>query len=138
MDADGFRVLAQRLATAWEALDTETAVGCFTEDAVYMEPPDNQLFVGHEQLRPYFGALEEGTRMTFHHLWFDPEGQVGVGEYTFGMASWPTAVHGVAVLEIRDGRIAQWREFQRRGPREREAFLAQDGKEWHWSIHNYP
>ena len=35
--------LLERLATAWSKQDTELALSCFTEDAVYMEPPDIQL-----------------------------------------------------------------------------------------------
>jgi hypothetical protein len=110
----------------------------FAADAVYMEPPDVQLFIGHEQLRPCFAALEPGTFMRFHNVWFDAERQVGAGEYSFGTEGKPMADHGVAVMELRAGRIAFWREYQRKGPRPFDRFLAQTGKSWRWSIKNYP
>jgi ketosteroid isomerase-like protein len=134
---DQFLELMRRLAEAWESRDTEAALGCFTEDAVYMEPPDVQLFIGREQLRPYFGALAEGTLMRWHNLWFDEERQVGAGEYTFGLHGVSTADHGVAVVHLRDGRISFWREYQRKGPSSLDDFLDQEGKDWDWHIGNY-
>ena len=44
----------------------------------------------------------------------------------------------MAVVELRDGRIAFWREYQRKGPLPHEAFLAPEGKDWQWTIRNYP
>lgn len=49
-----FQELMQQLATGWSSQNTELALACFTEDAVYMEPPDSQLFLGHAHLRPIF------------------------------------------------------------------------------------
>jgi ketosteroid isomerase-like protein len=138
LDQAAFRQLVQRLAAAWEQQDTETAVGCFTSDADYLEPPDVQLFRGSDELRAYFGALTPGTTMTLRHVWFDEPRQVGAAEYSFGGAGQPTAVHGVAVLEIRDGLISRWREYQQRGPAGFDEFLSSEGKEWQWSIRNYP
>ena len=138
MNADGFYALARRLATAWSEQNTEAAVDCFTPDAIYMEPPDIQIYQGHEQLRPYFAALGAGTYMRFDYLWFDEERQVGAGEYAFGVTGKPNADHGVVVMEIRNERIAVWREYQRRGPADLDDFLAIEGKEWEWHIGNYP
>lgn len=138
IDAVGFLALAQRLADAWMELDADRAVACFTEDAVYMEPPDVQLFVGHDQLRAYFAALTEGTTMELHHVWFDMESQTGALEFSFGSTEQPTAVHGVAVAVIRDGAIAEWREYQRRGAAPFREFVATEGKDWEWTIANYP
>ena len=47
-------------------------------------------------------------KMTWHHLLFNEREQVGAGEFTF---EYGTASHGVAVVRIRDGRIANWREY---------------------------
>jgi ketosteroid isomerase-like protein len=46
-----FIALMERLADAWGEQDTETAIDCFTPDAVYMQPPDVQFYTGHEQFR---------------------------------------------------------------------------------------
>jgi ketosteroid isomerase-like protein len=133
-----FRELMERLARAWSTQDTELGLSCFTEDAVYMEPPDVQLYLGHEQLRPYFAALTPGTFMRFHTLAFDEGAQRGAGEYSFGSAGSDTADHGVAVVELRDGRIGTWREYQRKGPASFETFTGVEGKTWAWHIGNYP
>jgi hypothetical protein len=48
-------------------------------------------------------------KMAWHHLVFDEASQVGAGEYTFEMNN---RYHGVVMVHIRDGRIANWREYQ--------------------------
>jgi ketosteroid isomerase-like protein len=128
----------QRLANAWSTQNTDLGLACFAEDAVYMEPPDIQIYRGHAQLRPYFAALKPGTIMEWHTLMFDEATQTGAGEYTFGMAGKPLADHGVAVVVIENGVIAFWREYQRKGPQLFAQFLAVEGKDWQWHIGNYP
>lgn len=138
MDTQAYMELMERLAHAWSTQDTEVGLACFTEDALYTEPPDIQIYRGHTELRPYFAALQPGTFMRFHNLWFDENKQVGAGEYSFGMTDKPAADHGVVIIEIRDGKIAFWREYQRKGPTEFEDFIAPDDKDWKWHIGNYP
>jgi hypothetical protein len=138
MTEGGFRELMERLARAWSTQDTEAGLGCFTEDAVYMEPPDVQLYVGHGELRPYFAALTPGTFMRFHSLAFDEGEQTGLGEYTFGGDGEEIADHGVAVVRLEGDRIGFWREYQRKGPAALPDFLAREGKTWQWHIGNYP
>jgi hypothetical protein len=133
-----FRELLERLARAWSTQDTEIGLACFTEDAVYTEPPDIQLYVGHDQLRPYFAALTPGTTMRFHTIAFDESAQRGAGEFTFGDENSLTANHGVAIVEVDGDRIRAWREYQRKGPASFDEFVAVDGKTWQWHIGNYP
>lgn len=123
MTTPEFRNLLQELARAWNEQNTEAGLACFTEDADYREPPDLQSVQGHAELRPYFDALEPGTYMRFHHIWFDEASQTGVGEYTFGHTGQPGALHGVCVVTLRAGRIAVWREYQRRGPADFGVFI---------------
>ena len=75
-----FRELMNRLADGWSRQNTEQALSCFTENAVYMEPPNIQFYEGHIQLRPYFAALKPGTFIRFRNLWFDESRQIGAGE----------------------------------------------------------
>ena len=134
-----FRALVAAVARGWETGDVELALGAFAPDAVYMEPPDEQLFVGHGELRPYFAAVPPGTIMRVDGAWFDEARQSGAIEYTFASGpDDPSADHGVAILELRDGRIAAWREYQTKGPADRDRFLATDGKAWRWHGGNYP
>lgn len=126
------------LAHSWSTQDTEAAVACFTSDATYMQPPDEQLYQGHSQLRPFFGALKPGTTMVFHHLWFDEATQTGTGEFTFGNTHSQTGVTGVAVIQLHDGKVQSWREYFIAGPLDFEAFVSPEGKTWKWHIGNYP
>lgn len=138
LNSQAFYALMEQLARAWSQQDTDSALACFSQDAVYMEPPDIQIYQGQEQLRPYFAALSPGTFMRFHNLWFDEAKQVGAGEYSFGSAGKATADHGIVVVELRDGKIAFWREYQRKGPSVFRDFIGTEGKTWQWHIGNYP
>lgn len=133
-----FSGLLEDVARAWEGESPESAAEIFTPDALYMQPPDVQLFRGTEQLEKYFGAVEPGTYLRWHHVWFDPASQVGGGEFTFGRVGRETATHGVAVVRVRDSRIARWHEYLQTGPASRDDFLDPEGKTWKWHIGNYP
>jgi hypothetical protein len=133
-----FRTLLEELARAWETQNPAAAVDLFTPDATYLQPPDVQFFVGHSQLRSYFGAVAAGTRMEWHSVWFDSVSQLGAGEFSFGVAERANATHGVAIVQLRDGRIASWHEYLQTGPASRADFLGPEGKDWKWHIGNYP
>lgn len=133
-----FESLLRELADAWANLDNASAVACFTDDAVYMEPPDVQLFVGRQELMAYFSPLTEGTYLDFHGIWFDERTQTGTAEFSFGVRGAGRADHGVVVVALRDGRISTWREYPRQGPASFDAFIATSGKTWSWHTRNYP
>ena len=133
-----FTALMTTLADAWASQATDTAVACFTPDAVYMQPPNIQFYTGHDQLRAYFGALEPDTYLTYQHLWFNEAEQTGCVEFSFGVHGRPKADHGIAVLQLDGGLIAHWREYVQPGPADFTAFTATHGKDWEWHIGNYP
>ncbi len=106
-----FEQVMAELAAAWNAGDATRAADCFTVDAVYVEPPDKQLFKGRAELFEFFGGEEgrEGSMtMVWHHLAYNPDTAIGFGEFTFAYGS---AAHGVAVVRIENGKIANWREY---------------------------
>ncbi len=108
----GFRALMNAVAAGWNAGDARKSADCFTEDALYLEPPDKQVYAGRSALYEFFGGAtkpEPPMRMTWHHLAFDEASQVGFGEYTFQMNR---RYHGIVVVKIRGGKIANWREYQ--------------------------
>ncbi len=137
LTAAEFRQLLESVARGWSTRDTELALSSFHPDAVYMEPPDLQYYRGHDQLGPYFDALEDRHSMVFHQIWFDEASQSGAAEYTFSGGGEVSDV-GVAVVQLRDGKIWFWREYQRKGPTDFQEFLRVEGKEWEWHIGNYP
>lgn len=130
--------LMNKVAEGWKTKNTDLALSAFTEDAVYMEPPDRMYFRGHAELRRFFDAVNPGSSMIWHRLWFDEKSGIGAGEYTFHNGARKTAAHGVTVVHIRDGRIAVWREYQRRGAIDYKEFLKVDGKKWQWTVDSLP
>lgn len=112
MKKEEFRRLLQTIADGWNAGDPRLATACFTEDAVYVEPPDRQRYVGRRQLADFFGRGVEFS-MTWHRIVFDEEGRVGFGEYTLCVIGEFT-LHGITAVEIEDGVISGWREYQYR------------------------
>lgn len=123
-------------AEGWSTQNTDMALSCFSEDAVYMEPPSSQYYKGHEQLRPFFKALNKSHEMTFHNLWFDEETQTGAGEFTFSYGSDTSSV-GVVIIELTDGKISFWREYFTDGPTNFKEFLKVEGKDWEWTVEDY-
>lgn len=101
-----------RIAESWNTGNARQAADCFSEDAVYLEPPEKQLYRGRAELYEFFGG-DRGTdipmHMTWHHLAFNEKEQVGFGEYTFQMRG---RYHGIVVVRIEAGMIKYWREYQ--------------------------
>jgi len=121
-----FRVLLQTVARGWNSNDARLAANCFTDDAVYSAPPDPRVRRGKKQLFDFFGG-EKGRnrpmRMEWHHLMFDEEDQIGAGEYTF---TYQIRTHGVAIVRLADGKIANWREYEQASPLEWNQFIGEN------------
>jgi ketosteroid isomerase-like protein len=121
-----FRELMQTLAQGWNDGDAHKAASCFTSDAVYSEPPDKQLYRGREQLYRFFGGdtgRKQAMKMTWHHLVFDEERQIGAGEFTFEYGG---RVHGMVIVRVRDGKISNWREYWYESPLDWQQFTRQN------------
>ena len=108
-----FRAIMQAIADGWNEGDSRKSVGYFTENAIYMEPPDAQSYEGHEALFEAFGGKDQPRspgRMTWHHLLFDETEQIGAGEYTY---QGQRRYHGIVIVRLKSGKIDRWREYQR-------------------------
>jgi ketosteroid isomerase-like protein len=119
-----FRELMETVSAGWNAGDARKAADGFTEDALYLEPPDKQFYAGRPALYEFFGGAtkpEPPMKMAWHHLAFDEAAQVGFGEYTFQMNR---RYHGVVVVKIRGGKISNWREYQYESKLDWKAFVA--------------
>jgi hypothetical protein len=114
LSTNAFNHLMQTIADGWNEGSARKAADCFREDAIYIEPPEKQLYHGRAELYEFFGG-DQGTdipmNMTWHHLAFNEEEQIGFGEYTFQMHG---RYHGIVVVKIESGRIQHWREYQYR------------------------
>ncbi len=132
-----FEIVMNNVAEGWSTQNTKLALSSFTEDAIYMEPPNIQYYRGHEQLKPYFDELTDVHKMVFHRLWFDSDSQTGAGEFTFIYGK-DTADTGIAVVELQNGRIKFWREYHKKGPVDFKKYISVENKTWDWHIGNYP
>ena len=111
-----FKTLMTTVSDGWNEGNARKAADCFTDDAVYSEPPRKQFYRGRAELYEFFGGARKPDppmKMSWHHLAFDEATQVGAGEYTFEMNK---RYHGVVVVRIRGGRISNWREYQYESP----------------------
>ena len=121
-----FEQLMQTISDGWNEGNARKAANCFSEDAIYVEPPDAQFYHGREELYEFFGG-DNGTdmpmKMTWHHLAFNEETQIGFGEYTFEMHG---RYHGIVVVRVESALIKQWREYQYRTEINWEAFTSQN------------
>ena len=119
-----FKQLVQTVADGWNEGNARKASDCFSEDAMYVEPPEKQLYQGRAELYEFFGG-DAGTdipmKMTWHHLAFNEEEQVGFGEYTFQMHE---RYHGIVIVKIESGLIKHWREYQSRSELSWEEFTS--------------
>lgn len=123
----------QTIANGWNTKNAEKAADCFTDDAVYIEPPDKQFFKGKEELYQYFGG-DNGfdMKLQWHNLFFDEEQQTGIGEYTFEFNN--MIHHGVTIVELQDGKIKFWREYDTTGTISYDEFIKTDGKQYKFTI----
>ena len=126
ISTDEFNLLMQTIAEGWNEGNARRAADCFSEDAIYLEPPDKQLYRGRTELYEFFGG-DDGTdipmRMTWHHLAFNEDEQIGFGEYTFEMHG---RYHGSVVVKIESGMVQHWREYQYQTVLNWEEFTSQN------------
>lgn len=121
-----FERLMQTVAAGWNEGDARKAADCFTEDAIYTEPPDKQKYRGREALFKFFGGdqgRKDQMKMTWHHLIFDEAKQIGAGEFTFEYGG---KVHGMIILRISNGKINNWREYWYESPLEWDQFIGEN------------
>lgn len=110
-----FSELLNQVSHGWNIGNARKAADAFTEDAVYIEPPDRQLYIGRDKLFEFFGG-EQGRanpmEMIWHHVVFDESQQIGTAEYTFKYKGRST--HGIVIIKIKNDKISHWREYQYR------------------------
>lgn len=118
-----FKKLLQTIADGWNEGNARQAADCFTEDAIYIEPPDKQVYVGRKALFEFFGGDKKPAppmSMTWHHLAFDEDNQIGFGEYTY---QGNNRYHGIVIVKIKNEKISNWREYQYKSELEWKDFV---------------
>jgi hypothetical protein len=117
-----FKALMESVADNWNTGNARRAAYFFTDNAMYSSPP-NPIRSGREALFEFFGG-EKGRprpmKMQWHHLLFDEESQTGAGEYTF---TYDIRTHGMVMVRLVNGKIANWREYETESPMDWEQFV---------------
>jgi hypothetical protein len=117
-----FKALMESVADGWNTGNARPAADCFTDDALYSSPP-NPIRRGRETLFEFFGGAKGRPRpmkMQWHNLLFDEDSQIGAGEYTF---TYDIRTHGMVMVRLVNGKIANWREYETESPTEWEQFV---------------
>lgn len=93
---------------------------------MYSSPPDPMIRKGRQALFEFFGG-EKGrlkpVSMLWHHLIFDNATQIGAGEFTF---TYQIRTHGMVILQIKNGKIANWREYEVESPMNWEQLVGEN------------
>lgn len=107
------QAVVQSLADAWGARDVEAIMGHFTDDIVYhnipMEPAEGPAAV-REVIEGFVGMAESIVFETLHEV---ADGNLVMNERvdTFVIGGNPTAIKVMGTFELRDGKIARWRDY---------------------------
>ncbi len=104
--------MVREFLAAWERRDTAHILSRWTDDGVYHAMPMAPI-VGRDALRAFVESFEgvPGGRLEIHHQVASDDVVMNerTDHITFGGR--PLVVPICAVFDIRDGRIAAWREY---------------------------
>jgi len=121
-----FRKVLGTVAQGLNTGNARLAADCFTDDAMYSSPPNPEIRKGRQTLFEFFGG-EKGRlqpmSMLWHHIVFDQATQIGMGEYTF---TYQIRTHGIAIIRIVGGKIANWRAYEQESPKGWEEMIGEN------------
>ena len=105
-----------RFVQGWEQQDLDAIMRLFTDDAVYKNVPLEPVHKGKEEIRKAIeGFLAMGEEIDFiiHHTTENPVTGVVMNERTdrFKIRGEWMAAPVMGVFELRDGKIAAWRDY---------------------------
>jgi limonene-1,2-epoxide hydrolase len=107
------RAVVKSLADAWAAQDIELIMDHFTDDIVYHNIPMDPA-EGPEAVRAVIeGFLAMADSIVFETLNEVADGDLVLNERvdTFVVGGNPTVLEVMGVFELRDGKIARWRDY---------------------------
>jgi limonene-1,2-epoxide hydrolase len=107
--------IVSEFCDAWKARDVDAILAYFHDDAVYHNIPVEPA-VGPEAIRAVvemFVPPADAIEFVVHHIFSNPAGDVVFTERTdrFVMGDKTIELPVAGVFELRDGKIAAWRDY---------------------------
>jgi limonene-1,2-epoxide hydrolase len=104
--------MVRAFLAAWERRDTEHIMSCWAEDGAY-HAVSLQPIVGRDAFRKFVTRFEQvpGGRLEIRHQVASDSVVINERTDRITFRGRPLVVPICAVFEIRDGRIAAWREY---------------------------
>ena len=105
--------VVREFCAAWEARDQARILDAFTEDGVYHNIP-MQPAAGKDAIKAVLGMiLGQASEVSFEIVNIVASGDVVMTERvdTFVMGERTIALPVMGVFEVRDGKIAAWRDY---------------------------
>lgn len=97
------------LADGWTHKEYAAVASQFADDVFYSDP-NHYTFRDRVSLQAFFEDDEGRPQYcVFHNALFDEIRQLGVAEFTY---QGTFRYHGTAWIELKDDKIASWREYQ--------------------------
>ncbi len=103
----------QEFCAAWSKLDAELLLGYFAEDAVYHNIPMQPMH-GREQIAGFLRQFaKQASAAEFEIKQIAANGDVVLTERVdrFTIGGKPIALPVMGTFELRDGKIAAWRDY---------------------------
>ena len=104
----------KKYGKAWETLDSDLILECFTKGGVYQESPLGNKYRGHKQIKKFWGLISKNTKNVKFKL-----GKCYVSGTT-GFAEWECRntwrgkrhhMAGIMILKMRGNRITHLNEY---------------------------
>jgi limonene-1,2-epoxide hydrolase len=105
--------VVREFCAAWEAMDQQRILAAFTDDAVYHNMPMAPA-VGKDAIKALLGfVLGPASRVNFDIKHIVADGNTVLTERldTFQMGDKTVALEVMGTFELRDGKIAAWRDY---------------------------
>lgn len=126
MDKDQFRKLLDSMALAWANCEYKSVADRFQDELFYSDPLSYSIFNKDDLLAFFIDDDGKPQSCIFHNAVFDEEHQLATAEYTYEGTN---RYHGTVWIELKDDKIASWREYQHRSEKSWDEFWKIDERD---------
>jgi hypothetical protein len=114
MTKDQFAQVLDSLSAGWKNRDYPSVADHFHEQLFYSDPLNYSIRNRRDLLEFFTDDDGKPQSCVFHNAVLDEERQIGTAEYTY---QGTYLYHGTVWIELKDDKIASWREYQHKSER---------------------